>query len=162
MDVGSRSHKQVTARLDELQDSFNTLAVNQTTAGVPTDSYERARERVASPDRAVTSLYVAVRNDDDDVLVVDEDTTELVGPIDGAPTEVGPAVCSTVRERTGVDCTIVGIERATILGLRDDANPDRTTVYQLVVELAGVYEAGDPGEGATWDEAPGPTPIEFA
>jgi hypothetical protein len=162
MDGGSRSRERVAARLDELGDAYDAVPVNQTTVGVPTDCYERARERVTNADRALTSVYVAVRNEDDDVLVVDEETNELVGPIECAPTEMAVEGSAAVRERTGVDCTIEGVERTTILGVHDEDDPECSTVYQLVVELAARYVAGDPGDVATWGECPGPTPVEFA
>jgi hypothetical protein len=151
-----RGRERVESVLEDLEQRYGSCPVNQSTVSVSEERYADVRE--AEPADRV-GAYAAVHNDDAEVLhVSDGDGAELPGgrvPLDGA---LGGRVCQVVERQTGVECTLDGLERVTIVGIRDADDPDRETVYRVVVVFAGTHTAGRPGEGAEWKSRPAGTP----
>jgi hypothetical protein len=111
------------------------------------------RER-GNPDPV--AAYIAVRNEDEEVLYVDgDDEPELPGVQVGLEDALEPAVREQVREDAAVDCVVDGVEQVTIAGLRHGDDPNAETLYNLVVVFSGEHRAGAPAQRATWRELDG-------
>ncbi|WP_340100754.1 hypothetical protein [Salinibaculum salinum] len=150
MGVAERSREHVEDKMTELEATHGSFDINQTTITLPGEQYTSMRER-GNPEPV--SAYIAVRNEEDDVLHVDGDEDlELPGVQAELDTALGAAICETVRERTGVDCVIEGIEQVTIAGLRNGGDPNAGTLYNLVVVFNGSYQTGAPTEETTWQQ----------
>jgi ADP-ribose pyrophosphatase YjhB (NUDIX family) len=148
MGVAERSREHVEAKLEELESTYGSFAVKQTTITLPGEQYTSMRER-GNPDPI--AAYIAVRNDDEEVLHVDSDSdAELPGVQVASGDSLEPAVRETVREETGVDCVVDGVEHVTIAGLRHGDDPDAETLYHLVVVFGGEHRDGTVGEEASW------------
>ena len=148
MAVADLSRDVVEERLGALEEAYASFAVNQTTLGVPPETYRRARDRFTE---GLADAYVQVYNDDDDVLLVEgerEWVVPSVNPPSDAQLERG--VCQTLAEHTGVECEVTDLERVTILGVCHEDDPDRATVYRLVAVFAARRTGGSPGDDAAW------------
>lgn len=147
MSVADLSGDRVAERLGALEEAYS-FPVNQTTLSVSRTAYERARERCAE---GLADVYVQVSNDAGDVLLVERSGEWVVPhakPDRGERLEV--ATQRAVAEWTGVDCRLTELERATILGVRNESDPDCEAVYRLVIVFGGEHVGGVPGEGAAW------------
>ena len=148
MGVAERSREHVETKMEELEAAYGSFAVNQTTITVPGEQYTSMRER-GNPEPV--AAYIAVRNEDEDVLHVDgEDDPELPGVQVALDESLEPAVRDVVDERAGVDCVVDGVEQVTIAGLRNAADSDDETLYNLVVVFSGQHRSGVPAEQAEW------------
>jgi hypothetical protein len=148
MGVAEQSREHVEDKLAELEAAHGSFDINQTTITVPGEQYASMRDR-GNPEPV--SMYIAVRNEEDDVLHVDgEGDLELPGVQTELDASLGAAIREAVQERTGVDCVIEGIEQVTIAGLRNGADPNAGTLYNLVVVFNGSYQTGVPTEEASW------------
>ncbi|WP_123538791.1 NUDIX domain-containing protein [Halosimplex salinum] len=148
MSVTEASRDRVEDRLVALREDYSGFPINQTTVAVSRDAYERASERCR---RGIVDAYVQLYNDAEDVLLVEHDG-EWVVPR-GKPRASERVVAGTeraIRDRTGVDCSLTGLERVTILGVRDEEDPERPPVYRLVA----VFEAEADAESTA--SVPGP------
>lgn len=137
----------VTERLGALEEAYS-FPVNQTTLSVSEEAYERARERCVD---GFADVYVQVFNDADDVLLVERQGKWVVPhakPDRGEQLEVGTR--RAIAEQTGVECRLTDLERATILGVRHESDPDREPVYRLVTVFGGERVGGEPVDGASW------------
>lgn len=148
MGVAERSREHVENKLAELEAAHGSFAIKQTTITLPEEQYVSMRER-GNPEPV--SAYIAVRNEDGDVLHVDgEGETELPGVQSALDASLEPTICEKVQERAGVDCVVESVEQVTIAGLRNGADPNAGTLYNLVVVFNGSHQTGVPSEGATW------------
>lgn len=130
MSVAEGSRVRVEERLVALEEGYSGFPVNQTTLAVPRGAYERASEQC---DRGLVDAYVQLYNDQEDVLLVEHDGEWVVPHGEPRASErVVPGTERIIRERTGVDCEITGVRRVTILGIRDEDDPDRPAVYRLI------------------------------
>lgn len=135
MDGATR--ERVTERLDALQREYEGFDVQQTTVTARPEEHERA---AAGP---AVDVRVRVRNDDGEVLVVDDSLPERQVGEDTSP---AVAAQEAVREATGVDCVIEGLERVAIVCVRDEAG-ERDPVYRLTAQFAATALGGDPACG---------------
>lgn len=141
MSVAEGSRDRVEERLVALEEEYSGFPVNQTTLAVPREAYERTGERCQ---RGIVDAYVQLYNERDDVLLVENDG-EWVVP-HGEPKTSERVVAGTeraIRERTGVDCALTDLARVTILGVRDESDPERAPIYRLIA----VFTAETDGEG---------------
>ena len=153
MGVAERSREHVETKLEELEETHGSFAVKQTTITLPGERYTDLRER-GNPDPVTASI--AVRNEQGDVLHVGATGDPGLPEVEVALEDpLEPAVCAQVRDETGIDCAVDGVEQVTIVGLRHGDDPDAETLYNLVVVFSGDHLAGDPGSEATW-RRPGP------
>ena len=130
MSAAEVTRDRVEERLGSLEDAYSGFPVNQTTVAVSRAAYERASQR---SERGIVDAYVQLYNERDDVLLV-EDDDEWVVP-HAEPRTDERIVADTeraVREQTGVDCTLVDLTRVTILGVRDEGDPDHPPVYRMI------------------------------
>jgi ADP-ribose pyrophosphatase YjhB (NUDIX family) len=144
MSVAEVSRDRVEERLVALEEQYSGFPINQTTLTVPSDAYERAGERC---ERGIVDAYVQLYNDDEDVLLVERDG-EWTVPY-GEPRTDERVVSGTeaaIREATGVGCSLTDLTRVTILGVRDEDDPDRPPVYRLIaVFVAETIDSSAPG-----------------
>lgn len=148
MGVAERSREHVETKLEELEETYGSFAVKQTTITLPGEQYASMRER-GNPDPI--AAYIAVRNEEGDILHVDgEDEPELPGVQVGLGASLEPAVREQARAEAGVDCVVDGVEQVTIAGLRHGDDPNAGTLYNLVVVFSGEHRAGAPTQEATW------------
>ncbi|WP_415380917.1 hypothetical protein [Halosimplex sp. TS25] len=142
MSVAEGSRDRVEERLVALEEDYSGFPVNQTTLAVPRKAYERTGERCQ---RGIVDAYVQLYNERDDVLLVENDG-EWVVP-HGEPRTNERVVAGTeraIRERTGIDCVLTGLARVTILGVRDESEPERSPIYRLIA----VFTAETDSEGS--------------
>jgi len=150
MGVPERSRERVEAKLDEFEEIYGSFVVNQTTITLPDDQYTRLRER-GNPEPV--AAYVAVYNDDDEILHVDAGGDhELPGIAAQLDESLVPALREEVADTAGVDCAVDNLDQVTIAGLRNTDDPDAKTLYNLVTVFHATHEAGVPAEEATWFE----------
>jgi hypothetical protein len=149
MGVAERSREHVESKMEELETTYGSFAVTQTTITLPGEQYRSMRER-GNPDPI--AAYIAVTNDEEEVLHVDADSDdpELPGVRAALEDPLEPAVCEQVQETAGVDCVVDGVEQVTIAGLRHGDDPNAATLYHLVVVFSGQHRAGAPASEATW------------
>jgi len=148
MAVADLSRDVVEERLGALEEAYASFTINQTTLEVPSESYDRARDRCTE---GLADVYVKVSNDDGDVLLVERDrgwVVPSVQPPARDPLEIG--VSHALAEETGVECRITDLERVTILGICHEGDPDHPTVYRLVSVFAAERTAGTPASDAAW------------
>jgi hypothetical protein len=152
MGVPERSRERVEAKLDEFEDVYGSFVVNQTTITLPDDQYTELREH-GNPDPV--TAYVAVYNDDDEILHVDADGGhELPGIAAQLTDSLEPALRAEVSDTAAIDCVVDGLDQVTIAGLRNADDPEAETLYNLVVVFHATHEAGTPAEDAAWFETP--------
>jgi hypothetical protein len=150
MSVGEVSRERVEQRLVSLDEAFESFPVNQTTLTVAPETYRQVREQAQ---QGLVDAYVQLSNDAGQVLLGEGDggVDPVVEPSPGETLVDG--VCRAIDDLTGVECTLTGLERVTILGVcREDADePD--PVYRLVVVFAGDAVGGTAGTDFEWVDA---------
>lgn len=135
--------------LSGLEQLYGAFPVNQTTVTLPHEQFERVDE---DRDAQLVDAYVEVHDEDERVLHVETSgTMELPGRTVDLDRSIEQQLRETVREDTGVEFTVEGIESVTIAGVRDEDDPDAETLYHLVVVFEGQYESGDVDAGARWE-----------
>jgi ADP-ribose pyrophosphatase YjhB (NUDIX family) len=148
MSVAEASRDRVEQRLAALERAYDSFAINQTTLTVGADAYRRARERC---DEELVDTYVQVYNDDDDVLLVENGESWTVPHAEPRRTErLETGVRRAVDDQTGVTCEVTDLDRVTILGVRNEEDPDRSPVYRLVAVFVADYRDGAPGDAVAW------------
>jgi ADP-ribose pyrophosphatase YjhB (NUDIX family) len=148
MAVADLSRDVVEERLGALEEAYASFTVNQTTLSVAPETYQRARDRFTE---GLADAYVQVYDDGDDVLLVEgerEWVVPSVSPPSDDPLERG--VSRAVADHTGVECAVTDLERVTILGVCDQEEPERATVYRLVAVFTAERTGGAPEENAEW------------
>ncbi|WP_436930288.1 hypothetical protein [Halosimplex halobium] len=146
MAVAEVSRDRVEERLVALEDEYSGFPVNQTTLAVASDAYERAGDRCED---GIVDAYVQLYNDSEDVLLVERDGEWAVPHGEPATDErVVPGTEAAIREATGVDCSLTDLARVTILGVRDEDDPERPPVYRLIAVFVAETE-GSAATGAT-------------
>jgi len=138
----------VADRLGVLEQAYGSFPVNQTTLSVSADAYDRARERYSE---GLADVYVQVYDETDDVLLVERTNGWAVPRVEpGVDDRLETGTRRNLAARTGVECRLVDLKRATILGVRDGGDPDRDPVYRLVTVFAAEHTGGSPRDGAAW------------
>lgn len=148
MAVADLSRDVVEERLGALEEAYASFTINQTTLGVPQETYDRVRDRCTE---GIADVYVKVSGDEGDVLLVERDRGWVVPSVQPSardPLEIG--VSRELAETTGVECRITDLERVTILGVCHEDDPDRETVYRLVAVFTAERTAGTPAASAAW------------
>lgn len=134
--------------IEGLERMYDSFPVHQTTVPLASEQYER----VCESGDDIVDAYVEVRNDDCEVLHVEDDGgVALPGGTVDLSAQVETQIRETVRERTGIDCLVDGVDRATIAGLRNEDDPDGETIYRLVVVFDCHYESGSAVADARWE-----------
>jgi hypothetical protein len=159
MGVVERSSANVESYIAMLEEAYSVFSINQTTVSASQDQYGQARE-AAREDRV--DVYAKVRNENSEVLHVQkEDTLALPSTTIAAEGSLEYEVCSTVEDWAGIECSITGVEQATILGITNAEDDDCGTIYRLAVLFEGVHEAGSLEGNAVWQQTvTPPQPIE--
>jgi len=157
MGIAERSRARVEDLLSDLERSYDSFPVNQTTLTLPAERYERARREYG--DGAVDT-YVRIANDDGEVLQVTEDGQTALPGVVGYPDDAFERDLERrVERQTGVECSIDGLDEVTIAGLGNADDPDEATFYRLLVVYQASYRGGEPAEGAEWhSQAADPRP----
>lgn len=157
MDVVERSRDRVEELLSALESEYESFAVRQTTATVPSAYYERVHERYRDD---VGRVDVHVTNDDGDVLVVGtEDEPRLPSAYVSDAGAITSAGRCAVETTTDVACAVDGLDAVTIVGVHDDAAPDGDPIYCLVALLRGEHVAGEPSGECRWATEPPTTDL---
>jgi ADP-ribose pyrophosphatase YjhB (NUDIX family) len=144
------SHEAVTAVLDALEGRYGPFSIDQTTVTVPPETYEHVRSGTA----AVIETGVRVRRGADTLAVRDGTRwSDPTGPVPDS-VDIERAARRVVREATGVDCDVIDLRRATILGFVDKSDRDTDPVYRLVALFDGVYRGGETAADAAWRSVP--------
>lgn len=140
----------VESQLSALEDTYDSFSINQRTVSVQTSQYEQKREGSENPQ---IELHAKVTNDASDVLYIDTDSHKVL-PSTTATVDDGleETLRTTVKEKTGAECEIEGIDGVTILGIRDEDDADRKPVYRLAVLFEARRRGGSIGENATWEQ----------
>lgn len=148
MSAADLSGDRIADRLGALEDGWASFPVNQTTLSVSPDAYERARRRCES---GLADVYVQIYDEEDDVLLVEGDDGWVVPHAQPDPdVSLERGTCRALAEQTGVQCELTALERATILGVRNDADSDVEPVYRLVAVFGADRVGGSPAPGAAW------------
>lgn len=147
MERGGSGVDRIGDGIERLEEQFGSFPVNQTTLVVSEADYAAARERA---DRGMVDVYVRVYNGEGEVLHVRGDGEPTVPRyVSGTDGSLADRVRARVEEETGVACAVDDVARATITGVRGDADQG-ATLYRLVVLLDATYERGSP-DGGVWE-----------
>ena len=142
METAERSRARVQERLARLEQEFGSTPVDQTTFSVGAEAYQRAVER--SRDGQV-DVHAFVHNESGDVLLSDADGSWEIpqGQTQGAERPAA-AVERVVTETAGVSCTIRDAVRATICGVRNEADQNTETAYRLSIVFDATVSGAAP------------------
>lgn len=150
MGAVEESYARVESHLDTLGDVYSSYSTNQTTIAVDPGRYEREASRA---ENGSIDVYTKVTNDAGEILHVGEcDGQELPSATAGSVSSLESTARAAVDEAVGLECTLDGLETATILGIHDADDDSREPIYHLAV----VFEASvasDPVEtDGSWQE----------
>jgi len=153
MGIPERSRERVEEYIAGLEETYGSFPVNQTTVSLPGERYDAVCERERETGGFVDA-YIQVQDSEHKVLHVAENGhADLPGVRVPMTDRTEPQLREAVRDQTGIRCTIEGIERATIAGVRDSDDSERGTVYHLVAVFSGQHDAGVPAEDAVWQQS---------
>jgi ADP-ribose pyrophosphatase YjhB (NUDIX family) len=147
MDAAGRSEEWVENQLGRLTDEYDSSSVHQTSWTVPAERYDRIAG-IAADERAAAGVRVT---NDDEVLLVRDRRDEWSSPRGrvGPDESLEEGAIRNVREATGIECTVEDVERISMVGVGDETDRDRSSIYCLVVLFAGSCgpdERVDPAE----------------
>lgn len=149
MGVVEQSSANVERCLSMLEESYGSFSINQTSLAVPQAEYEQAKKE-ARDDRI--DIYAKVKNDDSEVLHVrQQDTVTLPSTTSSPDGPIEREAKRAVQQRTGVECSISGVEQATILGITNDDGGSET-IYRLAVLFGASHDDGALKENAIWQQ----------
>ena len=136
MNVSEHSEQWVTDQLSRLTDEYGSAPVHQLSWTVPTERYDRISE-ADTTERATAG--VRVTNAEDELLLVRDRHDEWACPRGPVATDesLEDGAVRNVRDETGINCTVEGIERITIVGISDEEDREHPPVYCLVVRFVG-------------------------
>lgn len=153
------SRARVTARLTQLQDTYDGFDVRQTTVSVGSAEFERAVEASGGVARA----NVRIRDSEGRYLLV-RDGDEWVDP--GCELTTGQSIvetaCESVERQTGVTPVVGDLERVSIVCVNCDDAGDRPSddpLYQLHALFDARPASGSPNEDAEWRTEPPEDPF---
>ena len=117
----------VESHLSVLGETYSSFPVNQTTLAVRSSRYEREVEHAES---GCITVYTKVHNDSSEVLHVDEEDSLELPSTTTTVDELEPAAREAVKETVGIECTLTGLEQATIFGIRDADDFNSNELFQ--------------------------------
>jgi ADP-ribose pyrophosphatase YjhB (NUDIX family) len=137
--------------LDVLYEEYDRFDVQQTTVGVNPEEFSALEDR---PDGA--AIRVQVEGEAGVLAVPDGNEWALPGGV--LDTDPDPdAVAALVERRTGVRCSIDGLDRVSIVCLRCEVVDDE--IWTLSALFSATAAGGAPRPGTAWREPPiDPTP----
>lgn len=147
MGAVEQSSANVESQLAALDEQYGSFSVNQTTVAVSSDRYERERAAVG---KGSLDVYTKVHHDGSILHIDDDAGTDLPSTTATSVSQVETTAIETVAELTGIECSVDGVDQATILGFRDADDDDRGTIYKLAVVIEATYEAGPVSGDAEW------------
>lgn len=148
MSAADLSEDRVADRLGVLEEGYASFPVNQTTLSVPTEAYERAQRRCAE---GLADVYVQVYNDREEVLLVERENGWAVPHAEPRVEDrLEAGTRRILAQRTGVECRLTDVQRATIVGVRHETEPKRDPVYRLVAVFVAEHTGGTPVDRASW------------
>ena len=153
MGIPERSRERVEEYLAGLEETHGSFPVNQTTVSLPAERFRSVNERDSE---GWIEAYIEVRNETSEVLhVTNGGDRTLPGVRVSATRNLESRIRQTVERLAGIQCSVDGLERATIAGIRNADDPEHATVYHMVVVFAGRHVGGALGENAEaeWDAA---------
>lgn len=136
MDGSAQSETWVTDQLSRLTDEYGSAPVHQLSWTVPTERYDRAAQ---TDDQERATAGVRVTNSENELLLVRDRHDEWAcprGPV-AADESLEDGAVRNVHEATGINCTVEGVERITIVGINDEADRDNPPWYCLIVLFTG-------------------------
>jgi hypothetical protein len=144
----------VSRYLDVLYEEYDRFDVQQTTVGVDPEEFSTLEDL---PDG--TAVRVRVESGKGVLALPDGDEWTLPsGVLDADP--VPEAVAGLVERRTGVRCTIDGLNRVSIVCLRCETLGEE--IWTLSALFSGTAVDGTPNRGAVWCEPPLEAALSFA
>lgn len=148
MSAADLSRDRVADRLGMLEEAYSSFPVNQTTLSVSRNTYDQARERCSE---GLADVYVQVYDEADNVLLVERPNGWVVPHVEpGVEDRLETGTQRLLAERTGVECRLTDLRRATILGVRNEDDPDRDPVYRLLTVFAAEHTGGTPRNDVAW------------
>jgi len=139
------------AYLDVLYEEYDRFDIQQTTVGVDREEYDVVDKR---PDGV--AVRVRVEGDDGMIVLPDGDDWVLPGGVLNAdPTR--EAVADLVERRTGIGCSIDGLDRVSLVCLQCDSAPGELWTVSTV--FSATATGGSPRNGAVWQDRPDTTPV---
>jgi hypothetical protein len=135
----------VADRLESLESLYGGFTVNQTTVEVAPPVFERARDRSTA---GLVDAIVRVWNDDGDVLHAAEGSNALPRRRGVSVGTLAESVRGAISTEFHVECTLDGVDRVTIAGVRNRGDREASPVYRLYALVDASYAAGDPRGGA--------------
>lgn len=144
------SYSVVENHLEQLGETYQSFAINQTTVAVATDRYEREK---ATSDPEVIEVYTRVHNDDSEILHVnDGDALELPRATTASVTDVEATARQAVEDAAGIECILEGLDAVTIIGVRDANDDSRPTVYRLIAVFDAVVADDTAATDVEWEQ----------
>lgn len=134
--------------LDVLYEEYDRFDVQQTTVGVDPEEFSALEDL---PDGTAVRIRVESESGEGVLALPDGDECSLPGGVlDADP--VPEAVAGLVERRTGVRCTIDGLDRVSIVCLRCETLEEE--IWTLSALFAATATEGTPSRGAVWCEPP--------
>lgn len=147
MGLVEQSDSAIESQLSVLEESYGSFAVNQRTVAVPSEQYERVRER---PAREV-ELRARIENDSAELLHVDQKEGEVLpSTVTTVDDHLEGELRAEVETTTGISCRLEELSAVTILGFRDADVEERDTIYRLILVYDGVSAGGSIEQPAEW------------
>jgi hypothetical protein len=134
----------IAEHIESLEARYGDFSVDQTTIAVAQSVFDRARERAQA---GLVDAIVRVWNEDGDVLHTDDGERSLPRRRGVAAASLEPVVRTTIQDEFEVACTIDGIERVTIAGIRNRDGPEADPIYRLFVVVDASYAGGTTSDG---------------
>ena len=141
-------------RLEAIYETYDDFDFQQTTVSVGDEEFDDVLER-----GDVTAVRVRVRGPEGILAVSTDGGLDVPGGVVPDDRSLSAFATDVVRERTGVDCRIDGVDRIDLAGLTHEETGE--TVYELSVRFVAEYESGSPTTDAEWQEALPERPLAF-
>lgn len=137
--------------LDVLYEEYDSFDVQQTTVGVDKEEFGVVEKR---PDGV--AVRVRIEGDNGIIALPDGDDWVLPGGVlDADPTR--EAVANLVERRTGIRCSIDGLDRVSLVCLQCDSAPGELWTVSTVFSAAAT--GGSPRNGAVWQDRSDTVPV---
>ena len=145
MSLTEESRERVEEWVDEFDARYGSFVRAEERWGVSPGYYEATRGRVERGENGGAGVHVT--NDAGEVLLVrnaGEDGWTDPGGKREADESFETAACRETREETGIECKLTGLFSARRIGIADETDPERSTLYSLIAIFTGEPVAADP------------------